>query len=161
MATGRELELMANKNDTRIIEEMLAVPAALQAEYFKRNAHKIEDDSNYWNVLGTLWKLGGTVVQQDLWVEMFSVQRRNRHKVMKGKERAAWRKLPPKVLAYRAVNDDSEADYAISWTLSKNVAIRFSDNGKRKVVSREFKKNEIFAYFDRRHEAEILVNLAL
>jgi hypothetical protein len=152
---------MANENDSRIIEQMLCVPPELQAEYFKRNAHKIKDDSNYWNVLGTLWKIGGTVVQQDLWIEMLSSSRKNRHKIMKGKERSVWRRLPKKVMAYRAINEESEIGTAISWTLSRDVADNFSIDGAREVVTREFKKAEIFAYFDRRRESEILVNLAI
>lgn len=161
MAIGTETESMANENDSKILTRMMSMPAHLQAEFFKRNAMNIIDDSTYWNVLGTLWKLGGTVVQQSLWIEMLSSSRKNRHKIMKGKERSAWRRLPKKVIAYRAINDESEIDTAISWTLSRDVAENFSIDDARKIVTREFNKAEIFAYFDRRREAEILVNLAI
>ncbi|MET4696965.1 hypothetical protein [Endozoicomonas lisbonensis] len=152
---------MANENDTKFMQALMLVPEELQAEFFRKNAHQIKDDSTYWNVLGTLWKLGGTVAQQELWKEMLSAPRKNSHKIMKNKERSVWRRLPNKVKAYRAINHDGEIDTAISWTLSRKIAEKFSQNGKRKVVSREFRKAEIFAYFDRRNEDEILVNLAV
>lgn len=150
---------MANENDSTIISQMMMLPQELMAEYFARNASRIIDDSTYWNVLGTLWKLGGTVVQQDLWKRLFSSPRRQSHKIMKSRERRSWRNLPKVVTAYRAVNDDAEIQTAISWTMSKSVAENFSDGGKRKVVIRQFRKEEVFAFFDRRHEDEILVNI--
>lgn len=150
---------MANENDSRILQCMMFQPEALRAEFFRRYSHKIQDDSAYWVVLGSLWKAGGTVIQQDLWREMFLSPRRNRHKVMKTKERSIWRRLPKTVKAYRAINHKGEIGTAISWTLSRKVAEQFSQNGKREIVSREFKKSEVYAYFDRRNEKEILVNL--
>jgi hypothetical protein len=139
---------------------MLQLPAELQAEFFRRVSHKIIDDSCYWNVLGTLWKLGGTVVQQEQWRGLFLSKRGNRHKIMKKSERRAWRKLPAEVTAYRAVNHLGEADTAISWSLDRGIVEKiFSEDGKRPVVERKFKKAEIFAFFDRRGESEILVNI--
>jgi len=151
---------MANANDRAVIEDMMKLPEQLMAEYFSRNAHRILDDAVYWNVLGTLWKLGGTVVQQDLWLSMFNANRKQRHKIMKKRERRAWRRLPKQIKAYRAVNHNDEANTAISWTLSRDTAERvFSENGKRAIVSKIFCKDKVFAYFDRRKESEILVRL--
>ena len=150
---------MANENDSTIIARMMQIPQHLMAEYFKQNSDRIQDDSTYWNVLGSLWKLGGTVIQQDLWKELFQSHRKRCHKIMKSRERKRWRKLPKNILAYRAVNDESEAETAISWTLSKSVAQQFSENGRRKVVTRIVNKDEVFAFFDRRHEEEIIVNI--
>jgi hypothetical protein len=151
---------MSNSNDASIIQKMLRLPEELGAEFFRRVHHKIIDDSCYWNTLGTLWKLGGTVVQQGLWQELFLSKRPNRHKIMKKSERRAWRKLPAVVTAYRAVNHPGEADTAISWSLDRGIVDRiFSDGGKRPVIEKKFRKDEIFAFFDRRGESEILVNL--
>lgn len=150
---------MANANDSAVIQEMLRVPEALMAEYFARNAHRILDDATYWNVLGTLWKLGGTVLQQDLWRGLFLADRPRRHKMMKGRERQRWRNLPAVVTAYRAVNHPGEAETAIAWTLDRKTAEMFSQKGSRQVVTRRFHKAEVFAFFDRRGEEEILVNL--
>ena len=149
---------MANANDDAIVRQMMALPDRYMAEYFTRNAHLIIDDSTYWNVLGTLWKLGGTVIQQVLWINLFSSTRKKRHKIMKKHERKFWRRLPSTVVAYRAVNNIDEAGTAISWTLSKDIANSlFSEGGSREVVTRAFYKADIFAYFDRRKEQEIIV----
>ena len=150
---------MANENDSAVVREMLSVPEPLTAEFFRRNSHRIIDDSNYWNVLGVLWKKGGTVLQQDLWRPLFLSDRRGRHKLMKGRERQRWRNLPKVVTAYRAVNHPGEAETAICWTLDRKVAERFSQGGRRQIVERQFRKEEVFAFFDRRGEEEILVNL--
>lgn len=148
---------MANKNDTDLISVMLKLPAMLHAEYFVRASPHIIDDANYWNILGTLWKAGGTVIQQEQWLKLFTSPRPKAHKIMKSRERRAWRKLPAKVVAYRAVNNRGEAFIAMSWTLDLKTAERFSEAGTRKIVKRTFDKKDIFAYFDRRGESEIII----
>ena len=151
---------MANINDSRFIEEIMTLPDSLKGQFFADNAHRIIDDAAYWNVLGTLWKLGGTVYQQEQWRVLFLCDRKQKHKIMKSRERKKWRRLPTKMMAYRAVNNDSEAAKAISWSLSKSVVERcFTGGNQRQIVAREFLKSEIFAFFDRRGEDEILVNL--
>ena len=152
---------MANGNDSRIITYMMSLPPELMVEYFVMNHRMIIDDAMYWNVLGTLWKMGGTVVQQELWKDLFQINRKKRHKIMKKRERKRWRRLPETIVAYRAINNESEIDSAISWTLSMTIANEFSEDGKRKVVEKTFSKKDVFAFFDRRREEEILVNLAI
>ncbi|EOX4805095.1 hypothetical protein [Vibrio alginolyticus] len=83
---------------------------------------------------------------------------------MKSSERKAFAKLPKVITAYRAINDESEieAETALCWTLSEDIAKRvFSQGGRRKVVAKQFTKDEVFAYFDRRKEQEILVTQGL
>lgn len=151
---------MTNSNDRKIIETMMDVPEVSMAQYFMLNHHRIQDDALYWNVLGSLWKLGGTVIQQDLWILLISSPRRQRHKIMKNRERKKWRRLPKTFVAFRAVNTDDEIDSAISWSLSREVVEKvFSRGGSRKIVSRQFYKDDVFAFFDRRGEDEILVNV--
>lgn len=151
---------MANENDSRIVHQLVNLSPDQMGEFFVNNAHSIQDDSTYWSVLGTLWKAGGTVAQQDLWLQLFRSSRRNSQKIMKTRERRALKKLPKIITAYRAVNNDLESKTAISWSLSREVVERiFSENGKRKIVARTFYRSDIFAYFDRRHEQEILVRI--
>jgi hypothetical protein len=150
---------VANKNDSDLIRIICNMPPLLSAEYFAQNAHRIIDDANYWNVLGTLWKIGGTVVQQSLWLPLFLSDRPKRQKIMKSSERRKFRRLPKVVKAYRAVNSDDEILTAISWSLDRKVATMFSEDGKRKIVCNYFFKGEIFAFFDRQSEDEILVNI--
>lgn len=148
---------MANKNDSDIIKGMEKCTGESVGRYFALHADDFQDDSTYWNVLGTLWKLGGTVIQQEMWKVLFSSTRRNRHKIMKTSERRKWRKLPKKVRAYRAVNNEDEYHKAISWTLSRSVALKLARG--REIKEKVFHRRDVFAYFDRRGEDEILVNV--
>ncbi|MCG6387568.1 hypothetical protein [Vibrio fluvialis] len=149
---------MANLWDSKIVSIISGWNDERCFDAFRSLSCKIQDDSTYWSVLGSLWKLCGSVKQQELWVPYFLSERRNRQKVMTSAERKALSRLPSIVTAYRAVNDDSEAEQAISWTLSEAVAVHtFSQNGKRKVTKRQFEKGRIFAYFNRRQEQEIIV----
>jgi hypothetical protein len=151
---------MANTNDSDIIKGMMRYPEELYAEYFYRVSPLIVDDATYWNVLGTLWKLGGKVKQQELWRPLFLSRRKKRDKIMKKTERQRWRNLPAVIKAFRAVNDSNEAETAISWSLDRKIVERFfSYDGARQIVERTFHKAEVFAFFDRRGEEEILVNL--
>lgn len=150
---------MANPNDSAFVCELLRVPQALQFVFFAANHGCIQDDANYWNLLGTLWKASGRVEHLSLWLPLFRSSRRKREKIMKSRERRRWRALPKIVTAYRAVNHPSEAETAISWTLDKRIAERVFSHGVRQVVSRQFKRDEVFALFDRRGEEEIIVNI--
>ncbi|ENV4252631.1 hypothetical protein ACFJ9Q_004486 [Vibrio parahaemolyticus] len=153
---------MANVNDSNIISRLLSIPECYQLDFFVRSAPAIQDDSTYWDVLGTLWKAQGSHQHQGVWSSLFTCLRRNKHKVMKSSERKAFAKLPKVITAYRAINDESEIETALCWTLSEDIAKRvFSQGGRRKVVSKQFTKDEVFAYFNRRKEQEILVTQGL
>lgn len=149
---------MANQNDSNIIKTMIGLPEHDMPDFFRKYADKIQDDSVYWGTLGTLWKATGNTHEQEAWLPLFKAKRRNKKKIMKARERKEFSRLPKTVTAYRAVNNDDEENSAISWTLTEEVANRiFSKNGQRKVISKQFDKSQIFAYFDRRNEQEILV----
>lgn len=149
---------MVNRNDSLFVEHLLGLPEFMAFDFFYHNCHKIIDDSNYWNLLGTLWKKCGSVINLLLWIELFRSNRKNRHKIMKNRERKRWRSLPKKVIAYRAINNKAEIETAISWTLNKKIADDiFSHKGLRQVVSKKFDKKDILAFFDRRGEEEIIV----
>ncbi|EME9804049.1 hypothetical protein V1336_003898 [Vibrio alginolyticus] len=123
------------------------MPECYQLDFFVRSAPAIQDDSTYWDTLGTLWKAQGSHQHQCVWSFLFTCPRRNKHKV---------------ITAYRAINDESEIETALCWTLSEDIAKRvFSQGGRRKVVAKQFTKDEVFAYFNRRKEQEILVTQGL
>jgi hypothetical protein len=74
---------------------------------------------------------------------------------MKKKDRQFWRRLPTKVIAYRAVDPVENLSSSISWTLDPAFLARVYRG--REIVTREFKKEDILAYFNRRGESEIIV----
>jgi hypothetical protein len=147
---------MANEHDSQIVEALMQLPIAEQLPYLLRVKDDIIDDSCYWQVVAAVW-IGSDICSPylSIWREIFAGSfRRNRHKLMKGNDRKVWRSLPKMVKAYRAINHQDEYITGISWTLSKAVAQRLA-NG-RKIVSNEWPKKCVVAYFDRRGEQEII-----
>lgn len=129
--------------------------------YFAKNNHVLMFDNDYWNVLGTIWKGDGSVDIQDAFVELLrNPARRNKHKIMKTNERREYAKLPKVVTAYRACGHIDEIGTSISWSLDKRFVERYAEStGRAIIATQDFKKSEIFAYFNRRGESEILVRI--
>lgn len=130
--------------------------------YFAQNNHVLDFDNDYWNVLGTIWKDDGSVAEtQELFVELLrNPARRNKHKIMKTNERREYAKLPKVVTAYRACGHIDEISTSISWSLDKKFVERYAESTGRTIIATlDFKKSEIFAYFNRRNESEIIVRI--
>ena len=144
-------------NDVFIAKVLAITPHHLTLNVMCKYAHYIQDDSNYWSFLGAAWKAGGTYAEQDKWLTFFRSKRRNKHKIMKTSERREFAKLPKVVTAYRAYGNEEELDSTICWSLDKKFVEKYAENESRKVAEREFKKSDIFAFFNRRKESEILV----
>lgn len=146
---------MANLNDSQIVQAVLSRPALFRLDAFLKYHQQIQDDSTYWQVLAALWIGHGTNAELENFTRLFSSKRRNRHKLMKGKDRQVWRSLPSVVTAYRAADPLEILDRAIAWSLDLSVLERIWKG--RPIFSRQFKKENIIAYFDRRGEREIIV----
>lgn len=144
-------------DDISIAKILAITPHHLMLRVFQRYAEQITDDSNYWNFLGTVWKAGGTFEQQDKWVELFKCSRRNRQKIMKTSERREFSRLPKVVTAYRAYADEAELDHSICWSLDQKFIQQYAETTGRQIAVQKFDKADIFAYFNRRLESEILV----
>ncbi|NNG80595.1 hypothetical protein [Acinetobacter sp. ANC 5378] len=144
-------------NDANIARAMCLVPHHLMLAFMQGNHNKIIDDSNYWNLLGTAWKAGGSFEQQEQWIELFESKRRNRQKIMKTSERREFSRLPKVVTAYRAYTNEDELNHSICWSLDPAFVKQYAEKTGRKVAQMKFEKSNIFAYFNRRKESEILV----
>lgn len=126
--------------------------------FMENYGSQITDDSNYWNILGTAWKAGGCFKDQPRWITLFQSKRRNRHKIMKTSERREFARLPKTVRAYRCCDDPFEADQSICWSLDRKFVEQYAaKKGRVLIVECTFSKSDIFAYFNRRRESEILV----
>lgn len=144
--------------DDVFFAKLLAVtPHHKMLNIMKGYSDQITDDSNYWNFLGTAWKAGGTFEKQDQWVELFQSKRRNRQKLMKTSERREFSRLPKVVTAYRAYTDEDELNHSICWSLDQKFVKQYAEKTGRKIAEMKFAKSNIFAYFNRRQESEILV----
>ena len=144
-------------NDTFIAKVLSVTPEHLQLNVMHGYASQIKDDSNYWNFLGTAWKAGGSYEKQDYWIKLFKSKRRNAHKIMKTSERREFLRLPKIVTAYRAYTDDQELESSICWSLDEKFVKQYAEKTGRKIAKQKFEKSDIFAFFNRRQESEILV----
>jgi hypothetical protein len=144
-------------NDIFIAKILAAAPHHLMLNIMKGYSYQIADDSNYWNFLGTAWKAGGSFEQQEQWIELFQSKRRNRQKIMKTSERREFSRLPKVVTAYRAYTNEDELNHSICWSLDPAFVKQYAEKTGRKVAQMKFEKSNIFAYFNRRKESEILV----
>jgi len=147
-------------NDSRICEQLIALPIEAQLPFLLKVKDDIMDDSCYWQIVAAVW-MGSEVCSPYIkeWRGLLTEPRRNRHKLMKGADRKAWHSIvkrgaPKHVTVYRAMNPSDDIITAISWTLSKTVASKLAKG--REVISLEIPKECIIAYFNRRQEQEII-----
>ena len=144
-------------NDSMIARAMVMVPHHLMLPFMEANAAHFSVDNNYWNLLGTAWKAGGCFKDQVRWKDLFQSKRRNRQKIMKSSERREFSRLPKKLKAYRAYADSIEIEQSICWTLDKNFVQSYATAKNLQIAEKTFNRDDVFAYFNRRQESEILV----
>lgn len=144
-------------NDALIAKAMILIPHHLMLQFMQANAGRISEDNNYWNLLGTAWKAGGCFQDQAQWLVLFQSSRRNRHKIMKTSERREFSRLPKKLKAYRAYADPIEIEQSICWTIDKSFVAQYAKAKGLLIAERTFNRDDVFAYFNRRQESEILV----
>lgn len=144
-------------SDIEIIRQLAVLPSHLLLPFLLKNANKFECDNNYWNVLGTCWKAAGSHEEREKWMLLFRSKRRNQHKIMKTRERRVWRQLPKTIIVYRAATDDSELQTGMSWSLDKAFVERYAKAENRIILTKKISKKEVWAYFDRRKESEVLI----
>lgn len=144
-------------NDIFIAKVLSATPHHLTLNVMQGYSEQITDDSNYWNFLGSAWKAGGTFEKQNQWIELFKNNRRNRQKIMKSSERREFSRLPKIVTAYRAYESEDELNQSICWSLDHKFIEKYAEKTGRKIAEHKFQKKNIFAFFSRRGESEILV----
>lgn len=145
-------------NDRDIAIIFAGTPHHLILPFFEIHGQRISDDINYWNMLGTAWKAGGSFIDQQRWIALFKADRRNQQKIMKSSERREFARLPRVIKAYRCCDDEVESDQSICWSLDKKFVTEYAKKkGRTLIVERTFNKSDVFAYFNRRRESEILV----
>lgn len=150
--------ILRQLTDQEIAKIMAITPHSMMLEFMQNYGDLITDDSNYWNFLGTAWKAGGSFVEQDQWVNLFRSKRRNKQKIMKTSERREFSRLPKLITAYRCCDDEIERSLSICWSLDKKFIEEYAKKkGRTLIFENKFAKENIFAYFNRRRESEILV----
>lgn len=127
--------------------------------YFEQQCGLLTD-SAYWQILATIWMDSpDNTVELDRWIKLFSSPRRDRHKLMKKKDRQVWRSLPDRIQCYRAIMLREDVKKAICWATTRKSAEFFQKHYQKDggIVTKVFPKSRIMAYFDRRSENEVIV----
>jgi hypothetical protein len=134
---------------------------------FKLFSHLQNDlkDKDYWTVLGECYVMSSFSHSNfsDI-ITFFQSKRSDRINIMTEEEKFEFDSLPDEIEIYRGCSEHEikSGNYRFSWTTKKSVAQFFAKRNKTKhgiknlVVSRIIKKEEVFAYFNRRNEFEII-----
>lgn len=147
-----------NRMDSDIARKLINLEenpvAALK--HFRNNRQYLSNYA-YWFFLSVIWVKRSDATDLEHWKQLFLAERPNRVQcIMKPSELLALEALPDIITAYRA-HRPGETDW-ISYTTDMAVAVRFA--AKRRVMEiaeYEIRKSDVFAYFTRRGENEILL----
>ena len=134
---------------------------------FKLFSHLQNDlkDKDYWTVLGECYVMSSfSHSNYSNIITFFQSKRSDRINIMTEEEKFEFDSLPDEIEIYRGCSEHEikSGNYRFSWTTKKSVAQFFAKRNKTKygiknlVVSRIIKKEEVFAYFNRRNEFEII-----
>jgi hypothetical protein len=170
-------------NNTRHAEKLLAeaqatrnwVPLILftQRHFRIHEFSKIESqltDSEFWDLVNDIWTDAEIIWRNNLrWLMVLLSRSSTRHLFMKPEDRAVFESLPDSFTIYRGYQPRKNRD-GFSWTLSKEVAEKLSNNGKGtnlfdlrvqltggKVRQKIVTKSEVFALTNERDEQEIIL----
>lgn len=122
------------------------------------------NDATYWKLLAYVY-----TTQEQLWpyrqvfLQLLQAPRPQRENLMEPVEQRAIAKLPQSFPVYRGFI--GKRGKGLSWTTDREKAIWFAERftcieelGSPKLISGHVDKDNVFAYFTRRKESEIVVN---
>lgn len=143
------------EEERKICLQIANLPDEMAFYYFLENKDKLSDDM-YWLLIRALWIQDGKCTQQ--WKDLiFNSGRKRSHKIMKSADRQALNKLPNKVKIYRGCKEKLDEN-KFNWSTDKNFVERYIKKmSGYYIAEKEINKKDIFAYFNSRQEAEILL----
>lgn len=109
----------------------------------------------YWEILRTVWVAAGNATNVDKFRELMTSKRPARSWFMTPEDKEAFDSFAYPITLWRAYTDD--ADHGISWSSNKEWVEHYAGFGGRKIKSKEFRKEDIFAYISRRGEDEFII----
>lgn len=115
--------------------------------------------SEYWELLGSLWTDSENIWQnQSDWKKLLSSSISKKECFMDEEERKRLKSLPELVTVYRGYVPGKNKS-GFSYTLSKKQALWFAKRYDKsgKVLTRQIKKSEIFAFKTHRGEEEVII----
>jgi hypothetical protein len=132
--------------------------------------HRQLTDEEYWKLLNQVWTDSETIWRANmLWLLVLVSRPATRHLFMSPEDQALLASLPATLTIYRGYQPGKNPD-GFSWTLSRDVAEKLSNNGKGsnlfdhnlpltggKVRRKTVKKSDVFAYTNSRQEQETIL----
>ena len=109
----------------------------------------------YWDLLRTVWITAGMPENYELFRSLFSSKRPFRYFVMTPEDEAFLGALPNEITVWRA--SKGPEDRGLSWTLDEKFAAEYAEKKGRVLIERQVQKKDVFAYFNRRGESEIII----
>lgn len=116
---------------------------------------KLLSNPAYWEVLRTVWVAAGSTDNAQRFRPYFLSNRGARSWFMTPEDTEVFNTLEYPIRLYRAY--DNEDDEGISWTRDKEWCEDYAKSRGRKIKSRLFDKDEIYAYISRRGEEEFII----
>ena len=116
---------------------------------------KLLSNTTYWEALRTVWIAAGSTENAQRFKPYFRSSRGARSWFMTPEDTEAFNSFEYPIMLYRAYDD--EDDKGISWTSDKDWCEIYAAQRNRKVKSRLFNKDEIYAFISRRGEEEFIV----
>jgi hypothetical protein len=143
------------EEERKICLQIAQLPDDMAFYYFKENKEKLSDDM-YWLLIRALWIQNGKCTEE--WKQLiFNSNRKRNHKIMKSADRQALNKLPKRIKIYRGCKEKSDEN-KFNWSTDKSFVEKYIKTMQGYYIAeKEITKKDIFAYFNSRQEAEIIL----
>lgn len=151
---SKKQEERDNKIARQIAQAYDSGDASRCLDIFFRKCHLLSNPV-YWEILRTVWVGCGSTVLTHRFRPLMLSKRGARSWFMTVEDRKTFDNMKFPIMLYRAY--DSEPDEGISWTSDWNWCEKYARMRNRKIKSRTFNKDEIYAYISRRGENEFLI----
>jgi len=125
-------------------------------EIFVKEKKNLSDE-RYWELLRTVWILCGSIEYNDLFRLLMTSARKEQYYFSTPEEQKKLREMPELITIYRATTIAKDVK-GLSWTLSKEYAEWYKNAySKETIISKQIRKDQIFAYINRNNEEEVIV----
>lgn len=147
------------RRDSEIAKELVYLadvmnrPDLLLAAFYEHRNRLSHE--RYWEFLKVVWIRCGTIERIPLFRQLFGSKRPCKKWIMSPEEEAKLKELPDEFTVWRAPRPGG--DDGISWSIERAFIAQYAEANGREIIERTVKKSEVFAYFDRAGEGEVII----
>ena len=123
-------------------------------EIFFTKSHLLSDPL-FWEILRSVWVVCGTTENAKEFRPFFLSKRRAKSWFMTLEDKAFLDSLEFPITLHRAYS--KEPDDGISWTNNLDWCMKYAKDRGRKIKTRTFEREDLYAYISRRGESEFIV----